>query len=127
MTHYKKQWCRDKGQAVFTHRVIWEKANGPIPEGLVIDHIDGNIRNNDLSNLRVITKRENHLNSKRSNNNTSGVTGVGWYKAGSKWRAYITVEQSMKSLGYFDDWFEAVCCRMSANNRYGFHPNHGRR
>lgn len=43
------------------HRVIWEAFNGPIPEGLEIDHIDGNPHNNNLSNLQAITHRENIL------------------------------------------------------------------
>ena len=40
------------------HRVIWERVNGPIPPGYVIHHIDGNSRNNDLSNLRMMTAGE---------------------------------------------------------------------
>ena len=29
-------------------------------------------------------------------------------------------------LGDFFDKFEAICARMSANNKYGFHKNHGK-
>lgn len=43
------------------HRAVWEAFNGPIPEGLDIDHIDGNPHNNSLSNLQAITHRENIL------------------------------------------------------------------
>lgn len=42
-----------------THRVVWELFNGPIPEGLVIDHIDGDKHNNKISNLRCVTKQQN--------------------------------------------------------------------
>lgn len=42
------------------HRVVWEAAHGPIPKGYVIHHIDGNGKNNDLSNLRLMTQKE-HL------------------------------------------------------------------
>ena len=38
------------------HCVVWEAANGPIPEGYVVHHIDGNGRNNDLSNLTIMTR-----------------------------------------------------------------------
>lgn len=41
------------------HRIVWELHNGPIPEGLVIDHIDGNTSNNRLNNLRCISSKDN--------------------------------------------------------------------
>lgn len=41
------------------HRLIWETFNGPIPDGLTIDHIDSNKQNNCLSNLRLLTREEN--------------------------------------------------------------------
>lgn len=45
------------------HRLVWEAFNGPIPEGMVIDHIDGNRSNNALSNLRLVTQSENMSNA----------------------------------------------------------------
>ncbi len=36
------------------HRRIWSDANGPIPEGYAIHHIDGDWRNNDLANLEAM-------------------------------------------------------------------------
>lgn len=41
------------------HRVVWECFNGPIPENLDIDHIDGNPKNNSLDNLQPLTHQEN--------------------------------------------------------------------
>lgn len=41
------------------HRVIWECFNGPIPDGMDVDHIDGNPKNNSLSNLQLLTHRDN--------------------------------------------------------------------
>lgn len=43
----------------YVHRLVYTAFNGPIPEGMQIDHIDGNKENNALSNLRVVTPREN--------------------------------------------------------------------
>lgn len=44
------------------HRAVWEYHNGPIPERLVIDHIDRNPDNNQIENLRLVTQSENNLN-----------------------------------------------------------------
>jgi len=43
------------------HRRIWADENGPIPDGIAIHHIDGDWRNNDLSNLQPIPISE-HCN-----------------------------------------------------------------
>lgn len=41
------------------HQLIYITFNGPIPENLVIDHIDGCRTNNVISNLRVVSVKEN--------------------------------------------------------------------
>jgi hypothetical protein len=43
------------------HRTIWEEANGEIPEGMLIHHIDKNSLNNSLDNLEMITVREHRI------------------------------------------------------------------
>ena len=43
------------------HRVVYETHVGKIPKGFEIDHIDGNKHNNDITNLRVVTRSENML------------------------------------------------------------------
>lgn len=42
-----------KAEYRLLHRRVWAEANGPIPDGHVIHHIDGDWRNNDLSNLEL--------------------------------------------------------------------------
>jgi hypothetical protein len=48
-----------KQKNYYVHRLVWEQFNGPIPEGMVINHIDGNKKNNDLNNLELVTHAEN--------------------------------------------------------------------
>ena len=42
------------------HRSIYESAFGKIPKGYEIHHIDGNILNNDISNLQLVTLQEHY-------------------------------------------------------------------
>lgn len=44
------------------HKLVWEAFNGPIPEGMQIDHRDGDKTNNMLENLRCVTPKENQHN-----------------------------------------------------------------
>ena len=41
------------------HRLVYEKFGGKIPNGFEIDHIDGNKHNNDIDNLRAVTRSQN--------------------------------------------------------------------
>lgn len=41
------------------HRLVWETFKGEIPEGLEIDHIDNNRKNNRLDNLQLVTRAKN--------------------------------------------------------------------
>ena len=41
------------------HRYIWTQANGAIPHGMQIHHINGNKKDNNISNLKLVTMQEN--------------------------------------------------------------------
>lgn len=51
-----------KGKDQYLHRAMWELTRGRIPEGMMVDHIDGNPRNNSIDNLRLATRAENGRN-----------------------------------------------------------------
>ena len=90
-----------------------------------VDHIDGDRTNNSIKNLRAVSASENMKNKRISKNSTTGVNGVS-LKSNGRYRAYIKVDGSLISLGSHTNKWEAICARMSANNTYGFHANHGR-
>jgi len=108
----------------YAHRLAWLYEYGYMPKQ--IDHIDHNPSNNKISNLREATQKENQKNMSKGKNNTSGVVGVGWHKKSKRWRAYICVDGSNISLGYFTLFHEAVNARKNAEVLYGFHENHGK-
>lgn len=50
---------RQKRSTLVVHQVVAEHFIGKRPDGLVIDHIDGNKRNNRVENLRYCTHKDN--------------------------------------------------------------------
>lgn len=45
---------------MFLHRLVWIAFNGPIPDGVTINHRDGNKANNRLDNLELATHAEQY-------------------------------------------------------------------
>ena len=41
------------------HKIVWEAANGPVPEGCIVVFKDGNKQNITLENLACITRKQN--------------------------------------------------------------------
>lgn len=113
-----------KSRLCSVHRVIWVIVYGREPKNY-IDHINHVKSDNRLVNLRDVTNQDNQRNQLKSARNTSGITGVYWHKLNKKWSARIQINNKDKHLGLFADKFEAICARKSANNKYGFHSNHG--
>ncbi len=103
------------------HRLAWLYTEGYFPENF-IDHIDRNTSNNIRKNLREATNQCNIRNSKRRNDNASGITGIYWYKSKSQWRAQIMVNQKSIHLGYFENKIDAVKARWDAEVEHNF-PN----
>lgn len=73
------------------------KPNGHV---LVVDHINGVVDDNQLSNLQIITQRKNSTKDKK--NKTSKYTGVCYAKDRNKWKSAIYYNNKKYNLGYFD-------------------------
>jgi hypothetical protein len=98
---------------VGAHRLIWLVATGSLPDG-VIDHRDGNPRNNAISNLRVATPSQNTINGKVRATNQTGFTGVSFAKDRNMWRADITLDRKQTCLGFFATPEDAHAARLNA-------------
>ncbi len=57
MYKYKKIKLKN-GKTIDEHRLVWINNYGEIPLGMVVHHKDGNGKNNELSNLELIKKKE---------------------------------------------------------------------
>ena len=56
-----------KKKDMLLHRLVWAAVNQQdIPEGLEIDHLDRNRLNNNIDNLRLVTRDENIANSEKA-------------------------------------------------------------
>lgn len=113
------------GPKYAVHVIIWVILYGEF-EG-TIDHINGNSADNRLDNLRAVSFRENHKNRKLPKSNKSGCMGIYFNKKYSKWIASIRIDGQALHLGSFCTKFDAACARRSAEKKYGFHENHGRK
>lgn len=80
------------------HRIIWEMHNGPIPEGMRIDHESMDTANNRLDNLRLATAIQNSGNSRARKTNKCGVKGICKHQDGG-YAAYIGIDGKTKYLG----------------------------
>ena len=97
----------NKGNTMSIHILVAMAFLGHKPDGykIVVDHIDNNKLNNHVSNLQLISNREN--TSKDKKNGTSKYTGVTWYNASNKWLAQIAINSKKKNLGLFETEDEA--------------------
>ena len=71
---------------------------------IVVDHIDNNKLNNAVTNLQLISQRQNASKEVRG---TSKYVGVSYDKARSKWSACISFNKKVLKLGRFNTEYEA--------------------
>lgn len=98
-----------KGCQYQAHRLIYAYHYGIIPEGMQIDHVDGNRCNNNIQNLRLASASENMWNTGVISTNTSGYKGV-WQTNGKWWcklqKAGIIYKECFGTLEDAIKWIE---------------------
>ena len=94
------------------HRIAWFKHFGSIPEGMMIDHINGVKTDNRIENLRLICKSGNAQNSRWK--------GYWLYKRTDKYAAAIKLNGKTKHLGVFASEAEAREAYLTAKRE--LHP-----
>lgn len=101
---------RDKGDKL--HHMI----TGKPKDGLVVDHINRDTKDNRRVNLRFATNQENTRNISMQKNNTSGYKGV--HRHYGKWQVEIKVDYKKIRLGRFTDIRDAARCYNEAALKY---------
>ncbi len=100
------------------HRVVYFLHHGIDPGNSLIDHINGNGKDNRIENLRLATQQENQANRQKTTKGKSGIRGVRWHKQARKWKADIKVNYKTIHLGLFSELPDAAAARKSAEENY---------
>ena len=97
------------GAMVGAHRLSYAWEHGPIPDGMQVDHTCLNPPCVNPSHMRLATYLINGQNRKGAySNSASGVRGVHWDRATSKWVAAARVNYRHVQIGRFRKKDEAV-------------------
>jgi len=107
------------------HRLAFLYVTGELPHE--VDHINGAPHDNRWINLRAATRSSNCRNIRLSATNKSGVVGVCWATKEGKWIVQIIGNNGDRKKWAFDNLFDAVAARKSAELKFGYHENHGRK
>ena len=121
--HLKKSdgYCRItiNNKSYLVHRLIFLYHHNYLPK--FIDHIDRNKSNNNIKNLRGVTKSQNLMNSK-IRKGSSQYKGVSQHKS-NKWQARIMYQGKRIYLGLFKNEIDAAKAYNDAiikyHNKYG--------
>lgn len=120
-----------KGYGVFryqktsqmAHRVAYELANGPIPQGIEIDHMCHNRSCVRVDHLRPVTHKQNMENYAGAyvSNRSSGIRGVYWHKQHRKWCVVVTHNGRRFHVGLFHDLDQAEAAAIAKRNELHTH------
>ena len=99
--HYARR--KKKGKTVYMHREIMN-----IPNGVQIDHINGNGLDNRKVNLRICNHSQNQQNRAKRGNKSSRFKGVDWNKSTKRWRVRICINRKRIHIGRYHDEVRAA-------------------
>lgn len=101
--YYQVQLSKDgHNLSRLVHYVVYEAFKSPINTGKCIDHIDRDSLNNNISNLREVTRSQNSMNRGSVSNTSSKYKGVHRHYNTWKWRVCSHEPRGVVHIGYFE-------------------------
>jgi hypothetical protein len=117
-------WKDQKRSTLKVHRLVALSFLPNLEAKPMVDHIDNNILNNNVSNLRWATRVQNGQNRILNKNNKTGYKGVSFNKRKDKYVSVIQVDGIQVQLGYFTNIEDAKQARIiKANQAFGIYTN----
>lgn len=105
-----------KKKYIYMHRQILALTD----RNIYGDHINGDSLNNQRSNLRVSTHKQNIRNCRSNGTNGSKYKGITFDKPTQKWRAQIMVDRKHYYLGIYEkDTDAAMAYNEAAKKHFG--------
>lgn len=103
---------RVNGRMVMAHRYAWERVNGPIPDGMEVDHLCWERSCVNEEHLRLATRTQNTQNrSGARRGSTTGARGV--TRNGKGYMARVKIDGVERYLGTFPTIEEAAAVASS--------------
>lgn len=100
---------------LMAHRMVWRICTGAWPTGQ-IDHINGDPADNRFANLRLTDASGNAQNRRKAarSRKTGTLIGAYWIPKVGKWKAALSVNYKMVTVGWFDTEQEAHAAYLGA-------------
>jgi hypothetical protein len=89
------------------HRLVASHFISEIPKDFVVNHIDFNIKNNDVSNLEIVTRAQNSRHGRTNKKSSSKYIGVFFDKQTNMYRSQITHNRKVYNVGRFESELDA--------------------
>ena len=117
---------RYNGRSTRVHGVKWIETNGPIPDGMKVDHMCWNKRCINIDHLRLVTQAENlQYRPGPPANSTTGVRNV--YRGNGGYRVSIKVNRKTTNFGTYPTLEQAAdVAERVRSDLFGMYAGRGR-
>lgn len=100
--YYRVVLSKDSKKKIKKVHILLMQAFKEYDSNLVVDHIDGKKLNNNLNNLRMVSRSQNQWNRKANSNSSSKYKGVSWDSTHKKWKVQILFNDEIMAAKAYD-------------------------
>lgn len=126
MVYVPQKGGAKRGWSIVAHRLVWLAVHGQWPDS-DLDHINGKLDDNRISNLRLASESENMANRKLNTNNKVGLKWVHEDKSAGhkKWCAKVRYKGKIYKSMHYSAKEAHAAARKIAKELYGKFFNDG--